>query len=265
MHAFLNKIRDINGNLSQRFFAVWYRNFRVWLKFYKPSIIGDILEPLLFLAAFSLGIGKFIHYIHGVPYIIYIVPGIIASSSMYAAAFEATFGSYTRMATKGVFDAILVTPVSIEEIVAGEVIWGTTKAFMSGASVLLVALLFKWIVSPYVIFIPFIIILNGIMFSSLSLFITSFSPSYDFFSYYFTIAVSTMFLFSGVFYPVSALPAFIRFFVYFMPLYHTVSLIRLLDEGKFSPLIFLNLIVIILFSLIFFYLSVIFIKKRLIT
>jgi lipooligosaccharide transport system permease protein len=263
----LKVINEINNNISLRFYAVFYRNFRVWLRFYKPSIIGDILEPLLFLAALGLGIGKFIHNINGTPYLLYIIPGIISSSSMYAASFEGTFGSYTRMTTKGIFDAILVTPVSIEEIVAGEVLWSAVKAFMSGLAVLLIALIFfKPYISVFILLIPIVIILNGLLFASLSLLITSFAPSYDFFSYYFTVAISTMFLFSGVFYPVSALPAIIRYIVYIMPLYYTVQITRALFLGRLDLLsLLINLLIIIIFSLIFFYLSVYFIKKRMIS
>ncbi len=236
----------------------------VWLRYYKPGIIGDVLEPILYLAALGFGIGRFIHRIDGISYVEYIVPGIIASSSMYAAAFESTFGAYTRMVTNGIYEAILLTPVGIEDIVLGEIFWGTAKAFMSGIAVLIVGIIFGWVISPFALFIPFIILLNGILFSSLSLLITSFSPSYDFFSYYFTIAISTMFLFSGVFYPVSSLPYFVKYFVYLMPLYYTVNIIRLLDEGKLYPLIFVYLIITIIFILLFFYASVFFIRKRVI-
>ena len=261
---FIKKIKDINANLSLRSFTVFYRNFMVWLRYYKPGIIGDVLEPLLYLAALGFGVGKFIHHIDGISYVEYIVPGIIASSSMYAAAFESTFGAYTRMVTNGIYEAILLTPVGIEDIVLGEIFWGTAKAFMSGIAVLMVGIIFGWVMSPLALFIPIIILLNGILFSSLSLLITSFSPSYDFFSYYFTIAISTMFLFSGIFYPVSSLPYFVKYFVYLMPLYYTAHIIRLLDEGKLYPVIFVYFVIIILFILLFFYSSVFFIRKRVI-
>lgn len=257
-------IKRTNGNVSLRFLTVFYRNFLVWLRYYKPSIIGDILEPLLFLAALGIGVGKFIHSIDGVSYIKYIVPGIIASSSMYAAAFESTFGSYTRMITNGIYEAILMTPVSVEEVVLGEIFWGTAKAFMSGMAVLAVCLIFGWIMSPLALLIPIFILLNGIIISSLSLLITSFSPSYDFFSYYFTIAISTMFLFSGVFYPVSSLPGFLRYFVFVMPLYYTVHIIRLLDEGKYPFSIICYSLILSALAVALFYSAVYFIKKRII-
>lgn len=136
---------------------------------------------------------------------------------------------------------------------------------MSGAAVLIIGAIFGWLISPFALLIPVVILLNGILFSSLSLLITSFSPSYDFFSYYFTIAISTMFLFSGVFYPVSSLPYLVKYFVYIMPLYYTVGIIRMLDEGRINPLVLSSyLLIIIIFTLLFFYASVFFIRKRVI-
>ena len=74
-----------------------------------------------------------------------------------------------------------------------------------------------------------------------------------------------MFLFSGVFYPVSSLPYLVKYFVYIMPLYYTVSIMRMLDEGRINPLtLSAYLSAIILFALIFFYASVFFIRKRVI-
>lgn len=260
----VKNVKDINRNLSLRSFTVFYRNFLVWLRYYKPSVIGDILEPLLFLAALGIGVGKFITRIDGISYIEFLVPGIIASSSMYAAAFESTFGSYTRMVTNGTFEAILMSPVTVEDIVMGEIFWGAAKAFMSGMAVLVVGLAFGWIMSPLAFFIPLVILLNGIIFSSLSLLITSFSPSYDFFSYYFTIAISTMFLFSGVFYPVSSLPHFLKYMVFVMPLYYSVHIMRILDEGRFSIFVLFYFGILSALVILLFYLTVFFIKKRVI-
>jgi len=260
----IHTINNINANLSLKSLTVFYRNLVVWLRYYKPSLIGNILEPLLYLAALGFGIGKFIHHIDGITYVEYIVPGIIASSSMYAAAFESTFGAYTRMVTNGIYEAILLTPVSIEDIVLGEILWGTAKAFISGTAVLVIGIIFGWIMTPLALLILVIILLNGLLFSSLSLLITSFSPSYDFFSYYFTIAISTMFLFSGVFYPVSSLPHFVKYFIYIMPLYYTVSAIRLLGEGKLHPMVFAYSGIMIAFILLFFYSAIFFIRKRII-
>ena len=108
-------------------FRVWQRNFTVYTKLYKSSLVFNFIEPILYLIALGLGLGAFVKEINGVPYINFLAPGLIASSSMFAATFECTYGTYIRMTYQKTFDAILVTPINIDDLVAGELIWGATK------------------------------------------------------------------------------------------------------------------------------------------
>src|SRR3989304_9337465 len=111
----------------KRAFRVWQRHFSVYTKLYKSSIVLNFVEPTLYLIALGLGLGAFVEEINGVPYINFIAPGIIASSSMFAATFECTYGTYVRMTYQKTFDAILATPVNIADLVAGGIILGGTK------------------------------------------------------------------------------------------------------------------------------------------
>src|SRR4030042_3698987 len=100
-------------------FRVWQRHLTVYTKLYKSSIALNFVEPILYLAALGLGLGAFVNEINGVPYIKFIAPGIIASSSMFAAIYECTYGTYVRMTYQKTFDAILATPANINALVAG--------------------------------------------------------------------------------------------------------------------------------------------------
>ena len=111
---------------------MWQRNFTVYTKLYKSSIALNFVEPMLYLTAMGFGLGAFVHQINGVPYRNFIAPGIIASSSMFAAIYECTYGTYVRMTYQKTFDAILATPVNINDLVAGEIMWGATKSLIYG-------------------------------------------------------------------------------------------------------------------------------------
>src|SRR4030042_467189 len=110
--------REVHLNIK-RAFRVWQRNFTVYTKLYKSSIALNFIEPILYLTAMGFGLGAFVQQINGVPYIKFIAPGIIASSSMFAAIYECTYGTYVRMTYQKTFDAILATPVNIDDLVAG--------------------------------------------------------------------------------------------------------------------------------------------------
>ncbi|MGW8272245.1 MAG: ABC transporter permease, partial [Thermodesulfovibrionales bacterium] len=108
----------------KRAFRVWQRHLTVYTKLYKSSFALNFIEPILYLSALGLGLGAYIGEIHGMPYIEFIAPGIIASSAMFAAIYECTYGTYVRMTFQKTFDAILATPINIDDLIAGELMWG---------------------------------------------------------------------------------------------------------------------------------------------
>src|SRR4030043_1161182 len=117
-------------------FRVWQRHLNVYMKLYKSSIALNFVEPVLYLVALGIGLGVYIHEVQGKPYINFIAPGIIASSSMFAAVYECTYGTYVRMAMQKTFDAILATPVKLDDLVLGELMWGATKSVFYGITII---------------------------------------------------------------------------------------------------------------------------------
>ena len=250
--------------LSWRTVTVWYRDAKVWTKFYKASILGNMGEPLLYLLAMGWGLGRMVGTVNGIPYIQFLAPGLICSTAMYAATFECTFGSFTRMTRQNTYDAIMATPVSLEDIVAGEILWGATKGLLSGTAMLLVMALFGLVTSFWSVLALGLVFLIAFLFASLSMLVTARAPSYDFFSYYFTLAIAPMFLFSGIFFPVTNLPGWAQTFAWFLPLTHGVSASRALFAGEVSWIIAGDLIWLTVFSFIVFVVALRSIRKRLI-
>jgi lipooligosaccharide transport system permease protein len=218
-------------DLTWRTITVWYRDARVWTTFYKASLLGNLGEPLLYLIAMGWGLGRMVGTVNGIPYIEFLAPGLICSAAMYSATFECTFGAFTRMTRQKTYDAILASPVSLDEIVAGEMLWGATKGLFSGASMLLVMALFGLVNNPLAILTLPLSFLIGLLFAALSMIVTAKAPSYDFFSYYFTLAIAPMFLFSGIFFPVDNLPHWAQTLAWFLPLTHGVSTSRAFFAG----------------------------------
>lgn len=250
--------------LTHLVFRVWQRNAQVWLKFYKASLLGNLGEPILFLLAMGYGLGRLIPAMDGVSYIQYLAPGLVVSSAMYTAAFECCFASFTRMIHQKTYAAIIATPVSIEEVVAGDILWGTTKSFMGGMIILGVIAAFRLVQWPWAyILVPVILAAEALLFCSISMFVTSVSPSYDFFTYYFTLFITPMFLFSGVFFPLSDLPQWAQRLSWFFPLTHITNLVRAAVLGRSPETWAADVIWIAACSIIFFNLSVNLIRRRL--
>ena len=218
----------------KRAFRVWQRNSMVYTKLYKSSIVLNFVEPTLYLIALGLGLGAFVKEINGVPYINFIAPGIIASSSMFAATFECTYGTYVRMTYQKTFDAILATPVNLDDLVAGELMWAATKSTFYGAIIMIVISLFGLVDSALIIFIIPVLFLSGLLFAVISMIFTAIVPGIDSFNYFYTLFMTPMFLFSGIFFPLNNLPPVVSKIAFFTPLYHLVNICRSLASGALS-------------------------------
>jgi lipooligosaccharide transport system permease protein len=215
----------------KRAFRVWQRHWTVYTKLYKSSFALNFAEPALYLVAMGFGLGAFVPEIHGQPYIRFIAPGIIASSSVFAAVYECTYGTYIRMTFQKTFDAILSTPVNLDDLVAGELIWGATKSVIFGVTITIVVTLFGLVDSPLIILaIPFVF-LCGLIFAQLSVMFAAVVPGIDFFSYFYTLFMTPLFLFSGIFFPLDTLPPVVAKIAFFTPLYHLVNVCRALSAG----------------------------------
>ncbi|OGW40744.1 MAG: ABC transporter permease [Nitrospirae bacterium GWD2_57_9] len=215
-------------------FRVWQRHWTVYTKLYKTSFALNFAEPALYLVAMGFGLGAFVQDIHGVPYVKFIAPGIIASSSMFAAVYECTYGTYIRMTFQKTFDAILATPVNLDDLVAGELAWGATKSVIFGITIMIVVALFGLVDSPLIVLaIPFIF-LCGLIFAQLSVMFAAIVPGIDSFSYFYTLFMTPLFLFSGIFFPLDSMPRAVSQLALFTPLYHLVAICRAFSSGSLN-------------------------------
>jgi len=250
---------------SWRCFRLWQRNRDVFFRLWHSEGAGAIIEPILVLLAFGMGMGAYIGIVEGQRYIEFIAPGIIVAYAMFSASFECTYGSYFRMQHHYTFDAILATPLNVEDITAGEIFWGATRSFMTGCIILVIAAIFQLVPSPWAILIPFVAALSGIMFASISLFVTSIVPSIYTFNFYFTLVITPMFLLSGVFFPLTQFPEIVQTLSWIAPLTPVVKLTRGLFQGEFHMAMLLALGIIIVWAAAFFSITLVTMRRRLTT
>ena len=222
-----------------------------------------VIEPVLILLAMGLGLGAYVGLIDGQKYIEFVAPGIIASYAMFAATFECTYGTFFRMEERKTFDAIIATPLNVEDVVAGEIFWGATRALMTGSVILIIAAIFQLVHSPWVLLIPVVCFLQGIMFSAIAVFFASVVPSFYSFNHFFTLFVTPMFFFSGVFFPLSGFPDIIQSLSWIAPLTPVVILIRALFQGEFHLGMLGAFGLVIVLSAVFFTVALVTMRRRL--
>jgi lipooligosaccharide transport system permease protein len=202
--------------------------------------------------------------IGGVPYLQWVPPGFIASTAMFAATFECTFGSYVRMTFQKTFDAILATPLGVEDVAAGEALWGGTRSVMTASAVLVVLLGFDLVRSPWALGVPLVALLQGLMFAGMALTVTALVPNINNFSYYFTLGVTPMFLFSNVFVPLQNMPEPLRALAWVSPLFHAAQLHRALVIGDVHPRLLIHAAFLLVGVLVFLNLSLGLMRRRLV-
>ncbi|MFL5869478.1 MAG: ABC transporter permease [Solirubrobacterales bacterium] len=212
-------------------FAVWKRNAVVFSKLWKGALWPQFLDPLFYLLALGFGLGTYVASVNGVPYKEFIGPGLIASAAMWAASFETTYNVYLRMNETRLYDNILSTPVEVPDLVAGDLAWSSTRAALYGTSFLIVVTAFGLISSWWAILIPPLVLVGGLCFSVIGYSFTSLIPKIDLYSYFFTLGITPMFLFSGIFFPFDQLPTWAEVIAWCTPLYHLVEITRGMATG----------------------------------
>lgn len=220
-------------------FRVLNRHMRVFLRTWRHNLMFNVVEPLLYLSAMGFGLGAFVQEINGMSYIQFIAPGMVALSAMYSATFECTYGTFVRLHYEKTFQAMLATPITVRDVVLGEVLYGTIKSVMFGTVILGVVTALGQIKSAYALAIPLLLVIHGLVFSAMALCYTSVTQSIDYLNYYITLVILPFFLFGGLYFPVSALPQWVQLVNWANPLYHTVEVCRALALGQLSlPLIY---------------------------
>jgi lipooligosaccharide transport system permease protein len=218
--------------LSLRAIAVWRRNFLVWKKLAIPSMLGNLADPMIYMFGLGYGLGSMLPSVNGLPYIAFLSAGTLCASTMNAATFEALYSAFSRMHVQKTWEALMNAPLSLDDVVAGEWLWAASKSMLSGTAILIVITLLGFVHSPLALWVLPVVFLTGLAFAALGLIVNALAPSYDFFMYYFTLAITPMTLLSGVFFPLDQLPAAAQWVAHFLPLTHAVALIRPLINGE---------------------------------
>jgi lipooligosaccharide transport system permease protein len=243
---------------------IWLRNLLVWRKLLGPSLAFSFGEPVIYLLGLGYGLGQFIGEVNGIPYFTFLASGLLAASAMNVASFEGMFSVFTRMTHQQTYDAILATPLTVDDIVAGEMLWCGTKSVLNTLPILVVAGLLGAIEHWSALGAIPVFLLVGLCFAGPALVMAALAASYDFFNYYTTLLITPMFIFSGVFYPVATLPVAAQVIVNILPLSHAIALIRPLVAGQPLAEPGLHVAVLAAYAVVGYVAATYFIRRRLI-
>lgn len=196
--------------------AVYRRNWR-------GSAFSSFLQPVLFLAAMGVGLGSFVSRggatVGGVSYLEFLAPGLLAAQAMQAASGEAAWPIMGRVKWDKTYFAMLATPLGVGDLLAGEIIWITLRMAMVCTVFFAVMVAFGAVMSPLGILAIPAGVLTGLAFAAPIIGYSARLNNDAGFNTLFRFVVTPLFLFSGTFFPVSQLPAFLQPIAYLTPLW----------------------------------------------
>ncbi|MFL5867780.1 MAG: ABC transporter permease [Thermoleophilaceae bacterium] len=210
---------------------VWRRNFKVFSKVWKGALLPQFFDPLFYLLALGFGLGTYLATVNGIPYKQFVGAGLMSSAVMWAATFETTWNIFFKMEETRLYDSVLSTPVEVQDLVLAEMAWAATRAVIYGTTFTVIVAAFGLVDSPWAVLTPLFLALGGACFGMLGLTFTSLIKTMDWYSFYYTLFITPLFLFSGIFYPLTRLPDWVHVIAWFTPLYHLVQITRGLVLG----------------------------------
>ena len=223
-------MRELLRNLSLRSLRVWQRDADVYFTTWKTEFLPPLLEPILYVLAFGLGLGQLVKEVHYqgrvLGYLEFMAPGIIAVAVMFWAFFETSFSSYVRMYYQKTYDAIVATPLLVEDVLLGELLWATTKALIAATIMLAVLTVMGLVAWPSGLLVLPIALVGGLLFAGLGMLMTSMVKTISQFNVPIFVIIMPMFTFGGTFFPVEILPDWALVVALALPLTHLALLTR---------------------------------------
>jgi lipooligosaccharide transport system permease protein len=228
----MNALAALLPDVSRGALRVWQRNRDSFRGYYLATLVGNLGEHLIYLLGMGLGVGAYVRLGGDIPYLQFIAPGLVVSSSMWSSSLECTYGAFTRMTHQKTYDGILATPCSVADIVTGDILWGSTRAVLSAFTMMVVMAAFGLVRSPLALLVFPVVFLQGFVFASIGMIVTALSPSYFFFNYHYTVLITPMFFLSGIFFPISDFGPAVQWAAWSLPLTHAVDAVRALTLGE---------------------------------
>ncbi len=202
------------------------RNWIVYRKDFLANISPTLADPALMLTALGMGLSPFIGSISGLTYAQYLAPGMVATTVLFTAFFECSYGFYVRMTFESVFKAMLTTPIGVREVVWGEFIWVALRAALMGGGVGLVLGVLGLLPNLWsLLLFPFIAGFLSIPCGAIGLLASSFVRNINQFQTVYSFLIAPIFYLSGVFFPLADRPV-LAAIAQLSPFYHGVSLLQ---------------------------------------
>lgn len=195
--------------------------------YWKGTTFSSLLEPIVYLLAFGLGLGAtLVNQVEGVPYIQFVGTGMVATAVIFSSALPAMFGTFVKHRFQNTYEAILAAPVDVEELVSAEMLWIALRASVYGCFPLLVTFAFGLDPAWGMLLVPLFCFFTALGFAGFGIAMAATVAKIDQFNYVTALFITPLFLIAGTFFPISGLPEGVQLVAQVNPLHQLVELVR---------------------------------------
>ena len=244
--------------------AVMSRELANFRTFWKATTFSSVLEPIIYLLAFGVGLGAtLVDDVDGLSYVEFVGTGMVATAVIFSSALPAMFGTFVKERFQGTYDALLAAPIDVEELVTAEMLWIALRAGFYGCFPLIVSFFFGLDPTWAMLLVPLFCFTTALGFAAFGIAVAASVAKIDQFNYVTTLVITPLFLVAGTFFPIDQLPEGLQVLANFNPLYQLVELVRGAAFG-FEPVDVLRYLALVAFSLTLWRVAVRRMGKRLI-
>ena len=208
-----------------RFATLWRREVNRFMKIKKQTLGGPLLETFLYITVFGAALGSRIKELHGIEYILFVIPGLIMMA-FSTNSFANNSSSILQQKFQGAIQDQLSSPASPLELLLAFTFGG----FMRGLIVATIAFVVSAIltglpVENVEVLIPSLFLV-GFFFSQLGVLIGVRAEQFDDVAFAQTFVLQPLIFLGGVFYSAALLPQPFETLTKFNPVYYMINLVR---------------------------------------
>ena len=244
--------------------AVMSRDVVIFGRYWKATTFSSVVQPTIYLLAFGLGFGTLVPHVLHVRYVEYVATGVVATAVLFSSAFPGMFNTFVRWQFQRTYDAMLATPLDVEELITAEILWISLRAGVYGLAPLIVGFAFGLTPEWGMLLVPAVGFVTGFGFAAFGVLVAAIAKTIDNFNYITSAVLTPLFLVAGTFFPISNLPSGWRLAAKLNPLYHCVQLVRDFSLGSLQTADAFHAGVLLAFALLMWRLAIWRLEDRLI-
>ena len=208
-----------------RFLTLWQREISRFMKIKKQTLGGPLLETFLYVSVFGAALGSRIKELHGIEYIVFVIPGLIMMA-LATNAFTNNSSSILQQKFLGAIHDQLSSPASPLELLLAFSLGGFVRGLIVAVLTFIVAIILTALPVEHLLVLIPALFLVGFFFAQLGVLVGLRAEQFDDVSFAQTFVLTPLIFLGGVFYSASLLDEPFQTLTHFNPIYYMINLVR---------------------------------------